>query len=131
MEQTRITKLWNKFKALPWWKKLLLLVPFILMLLVYFAIVFWSDTSIDTSSVVEYNKKKVDKQIKAIRKEDKQLIKDIKKIETERVKLKEEEKDNEEEAENLIKRIDSATDKPDELIGIITELNARQRRRDS
>jgi len=101
------------------------------MLLVYFAIVFWSDTSIDTSSVVEYNKKKVDKQIKAIRKEDKQLIKDIKKIETERVKLKEEEKDNEEEAENLIKRIDSATDKPDELIGIITELNARQRRRDS
>jgi flagellar biosynthesis/type III secretory pathway M-ring protein FliF/YscJ len=129
---TRLKNLWNKFKKLPWWQKLLLALPFILLLIFVIITVFLPDSEHKKfNDAVQYHKEHVDEQLEKKKKLDKLLAKRDRRHQEVQERLEQEIKGNEEKAANIIRRIDNAAnnDDFDELERIQSELNATSQNR--
>lgn len=128
----RLTNLWNKFKALKWWQKALLLLPLVIacIFLIFLIVVPKSDGR-KFDKVVEHHKKHVDDEIQKKQKLDKLLEKKERRLREAQRGIQKEIKRNEKEATNLINRIDSAAnDNNDaELERIHAELSNAAKRR--
>ena len=123
-----IQNLWNKYKALSWWKKVLLFLPLLIVIVLICLLLFWkpSNDGDRFESAVKYGKKQVDKRIAEREAQDKLLKKQDDALAKKQKQLEKEIKANEKEASKLIDRVDSAAANgdADELRSIISELNA-------
>lgn len=120
METTLMT-LWNNFKKLPWWKKILLFIPLILVGIG--SIIFMIDKSETTNEdIVRENKKKTDKQIESFNKSLNKLEKERKVIKDKRKEIRKELEDAKADYNNVCELIDN-TD-ADKLDSIAARLRA-------
>jgi len=129
LNQTTLTNLWNNYKNLSWWRKVLLFLPLIIVLVVVGVLVFMSGNKDDNQElVVDHNRKVVDNQIEKFedlsKAEEKKRQENQKQRNTLEIKMKE----NHEELEKTIKDIDNANGNPDELLRIADELRAKHRK---
>jgi len=100
---------WSKYKALAWWKKLLLAIPFLALAAICVVLLFVGFGRGDRlSEHVEHHKKQVDKQIAKNDKREDTLKKREQAIATEQKKVEEEIKDNQKQAAEVIHSIDAA-----------------------
>jgi len=109
MEQF-LTKTWNNYKSLTWWKKVLLFLPILLVGIGYLYFSFYKIDNVDNySKAVASHKKIIDKQIEKKLKKESDLAKAEKKIEKEQIEIKKEIEKDTVYAKETITRIENAS----------------------
>ena len=123
---TTLTNLWNDFKKLPWWKKILFFLPLVLsgLLTVLFMISKGNTTNED---MVQEIKKKTDKQVDVFNKDFDKMEKKLKVINKERQEIREEIENAKADYSNVRRRIDNAN--ANDLDSVAAELRADAARR--
>lgn len=121
----KIKTKWSNFKKFPVWKKLILIIPISLSVIILMLLYFLKPKEIinNTNNLIKRNKNLVNKNIKEKQKDD-----DILAIQDNRVKAKLKDierriKENDKQTKTIIDRIDNAIDNPNELECIHSELN--------
>jgi septal ring factor EnvC (AmiA/AmiB activator) len=117
---TNQTTLWNDFKNLVWWEKIILFIPFVFTFVII-ALFFTEKFDFSKEKLIKRNKNKTDIEIKTFKKNLIEIEKKRQEIQTQRAKTKEEIKNAEINYANFIKYVDSTND-PDELSRIAEEL---------
>lgn len=90
MEQF-LTKTWNNYKSLIWWKKVLLFLPIVLVGIGYLYFSFYKIDTVDNySNAIKEHEKIINKQIEKKLKKESEFAKAEKKIEKEQIEIKKE-----------------------------------------
>jgi len=107
-----VKTLWNKYKALAWWKQVLFALPFLAAIILICLFLFWkpSNDSKKFENAVEYAKNQVDIRIADKLEQDKVLAKKDKELAQTEEALKKEIQDHEKDAANIVNAINNATD---------------------
>lgn len=105
---------WNKYRALVWWKQLLLLLPLITLAVICVAL-FFVRTNDDSRLVeyVEHHKEAVDEQLERNDKREDTLKKKEKEIIAHQKKVADQITQNQDNAAQIIHKIDEAAQKND------------------
>jgi preprotein translocase subunit SecF len=120
---------WNSYKNLKTWKKILLFLPFVIVIILLGILFFLPKNNSINEKLVKHHKKTVNKYADSFIEQDKELEKFQKKIEKQMGKLQQEAKKDAKEYKNLVNRVNNASNNPDELNRIREELNERNRKR--
>ena len=116
------TTLWNKFKEIPWYFKIILFLPLIIMLAVFFMM---GQKPTRDEDVVKHSKSKTDKVLDEYVKQTEHVKKEREKIANQRAMIKKDIENAQGDYTDIIKRIDTAP--ADELDSIAAELRANRR----
>jgi len=116
---------WNKFKAYPWWLRVLVFLPMVLLVVLVGALmIFMQSKDVDSSPAELFQEKKeLDKKIKDFEETHEIIEKERKEIAKQRKEIKKELENEKTDYSDRIDRINNATD--DELSGIAAEIRAR------
>jgi peptidoglycan hydrolase CwlO-like protein len=123
-----ITKLWESYKGLPIWKKILLALPFLVVVVLFGAIYIFVKNPTTNETVVDFSKSKTDAEVKELGQTTSQINEEVVKIDLKKQELKNELDDTHEKYSEFSSRIDSATD-GDELVRIAADLRAAAAKR--
>ena len=122
--------LWSKFKVLDWWKKGLLFLPLLIVIVFVCLFTFWkSSDSRKFEDTVNYAKKQVNTYVADKEKQDGILAEKDKELVEKQEVLEKEIKNHEKKASNVMGAINQAVNNndPDELLRIHRQLNAGRR----
>lgn len=115
---------WNKYRALVWWKQLLLLLPLIALAVICVALFFVrTNDGGKLTKHVEHHKKTVDEQLERNDKREDTLKKKEKEISAQQKKVADQITHNQDEAAQVIHNIDKAIQNND-----LEELNRLRKR---
>ncbi len=126
MEQT-LKNLWEKFKKLVWWKKILVFLPLIVALLALVFVVGCKKSLPDSN--VSYAKNLVDKQVEKNILKDKELADKDAEIAHQQEEIKHDIKVRTDEAVSTANSISDATGDPTALLRLHRELNEKRKHR--
>lgn len=121
-----IKELWNEWKNLIWWKKVLLFIP--LFLLIIFIIFIPIRRNDDINKEILVSGKKISKKaVDTLDQQDKRLEEKQKKTEQRRKELEKKVKSRNEETKSIIDEIDDADDNLSKLVDLHRRINTRKR----
>jgi peptidoglycan hydrolase CwlO-like protein len=123
--------IWNKFKSLKWWQKILAFIPFLLAIIVAYLLLFTNRDSLNRK-LLELNENRVDKDVKDFNSSEEERIKQIEELENEREKVLRERKtiekritEKEEKANELFEKIDSTNPNVNDINNLFDQLRRK------
>lgn len=119
-------KIWNRYKALPWYWKILLGIFFLLAIAIAYLVFSRRDVEVTNEEIVQHSKRKTDDVVRQFEDEEEARVADRLALQNRRISIQKETKETYETHENIMDDIDSA-DSADELLDIAEILRKRNR----
>jgi peptidoglycan hydrolase CwlO-like protein len=126
-----LKSIWNKFKSLKWWQKILAFIPFILAIIVTYLFLFANRENIN-KRLLELNENRVDRDIRDFNSSEEESQRELEELERERKEVLEERKtieeklrEKEEETNDLFKKIDSVNPSIDDINNLFDGLRRK------
>lgn len=122
-----IKELWNEWKELIWWKKVLLFIPLILLIIFIIFIPIRRNEDDINKEILASNKKISNKAVDTLEQQDKKLEDKQKKIKQRRKELEKKVKNRDEETKSIIDEINDADDNLSKLVDLHRRINTRKK----
>jgi peptidoglycan hydrolase CwlO-like protein len=123
-----VTELWEKFKGFPIWKKFLLGLPLLVIILALGCVYVFKNISPVNQEIIDNSKEKTDNEVVELKDTLHKLDKKIKKIDNKKKELEGQSNEIHKEHVELSNSIDNASD-VDELVGIAEALRSAAKNR--